>query len=157
VRLLAAILAIGLLALAAGCGSKDEEAMTPTVCMQGTVPYRQALETAPNEVRMAGGTLISECLTPGQSAGDLARVGEGMIEAATDLNAEMRASGIEAPTQLGFLVGAAERGAAESEGIHSDLIRRLTVAARYAPGTRPFPAATLAKYRDAYAAGRKEG
>jgi hypothetical protein len=157
VRFLTAISIASLALIAAGCGDKDKEASTPVSCLEGAPAYRLALETAPNDVRMADGSQISDCLAPNQSAGDLARVGEAMVEAATYLNVEMRSSGIEAPVQLGYLVGAAEYGAEESEGIHSDLVRRLTVAARYAPGTQPFPAATLAKYRDAYEAGRKEG
>ena len=37
-------------------------------------------------------------------------------------------------SQLGYLLGAAQRGAEDTEGIHAELIRRLTAAARYSPG-----------------------
>ena len=67
-----------------------------------------------------------------------------MVETATALNAEARAEpGGAATSQLGYLLGAAERGAEESEGIHSDLVRRLVVAARFAPGKQPLAAAFL--------------
>ena len=46
---------------------------------------------APGAVRLGGETPISECLAENQSAGDLARVGEAMLEAATD--AERRGAG----------------------------------------------------------------
>ena len=57
-----------------------------------------------------------------------------MVEAATRLNAEARAEpGGAANLQLGYLLGAAQRGAEGTEGIHAELIRRLTAAARYSP------------------------
>ena len=63
-----------------------------------------------------------------------------MVEAATELNGEARASpAARATLRLGYLIGAAQRGADDTEGIHADLIRRLTVAARYAPGDEPLP------------------
>jgi hypothetical protein len=108
-------------------------------------------------VKLAGGTPISECLAENQSGGDLARVGEAMIESATLLNGEAR--GVPdgpAALRLGYLVGAAKRGAGETEGIHSDLIRRLTVAARYTP-EGPLPAAFLSAYREGFDAGRASG
>ena len=60
-------------------------------------------------------------------------VGQAMVATATKLNAEARAERGPRKLQLGYLIGAAERGAESTEGIHADLIRRLTVAARYAP------------------------
>ncbi len=80
-----------------------------------------------------------------------------MIDAATKLNAEARANP-EGPAalRLGYLLGAAERGAEQTEGIHAELIRRLTVAARYSP-EGPLPAAFAAAYRDGFDAGRDSG
>jgi hypothetical protein len=151
--------AIGLLVgigVLAGCGGNDDS--TPVACLEGTEAYLSALDAAPDEVRLGGETPISECLAENQQAGDLATVGETMIEAATRLNAEARAKpGGEANLQLGYLLGAAERGAAETEGIHADLLRRLTVAARFAPGTEPLPGAFLRTYRGGFDAGRSGG
>lgn len=145
-----------LVAVVAGCGDQDDS--TPVACLEGAGIYEQALAEAPDEVLLEGETPISGCLTRNQTGGDLARVGEAMIEAAAALNAEARAEpGGAANLQLGYLLGAAERGAGESEGIHADLVRRLTVAARYAPGKEPLSEEFLATYREGFDAGRSGG
>ncbi|HEU4739756.1 MAG TPA: hypothetical protein VFS54_11860 [Solirubrobacterales bacterium] len=150
-----AVVAVFLLGAASGCGDQDDS--TPVACLEGAAAYEQALATAPGEVRLDGETAISDCLAPNQTAGDLARVGEAMVEAATELNAEARADGGDAALQLGYLLGAAERGSEESEGIHSDLVRRLTVAARYAPGKQPLSQEFLDGYEEGAEAGRSGG
>ena len=102
--------------------------------------------------------LISECLPQNQKAGDLATVGLAMLRATTKLNATARAEpGGAANLQLGYLLGAAERGAEETEGIHDELIRRLTAAARYSPDNRPLPRSFHEAYRSGYSAGQKNG
>ena len=154
-RFAAALLALIFLALA-GCGSADES--TPVACLEGAGAYERALKSAPDEVLLEDETLISECLTRNQSSGDLTRVGEALIETATALNAEARENpGGEAAVRLGYLLGAVQRGSEESEGIHSDLVRRLTVAARFAPGREPLPPAFYRAYRSGYAAGQSKG
>ena len=110
------------------------------------------------EVRLSGDTPISDCLAENQDGGDLASVGEALVEAATKLNAEARAEpGGGANLQLGYLLGAAQRGADRTEGIHADLVRRLAVAARYSPGSRPLPPAFLRTYREGFDAGHARG
>ena len=142
--------------LVAGCGSADES--TPVACLEGAGAYERALKAAPDEVLLEDETPIGECLTRNQSSGDLTRVGEALIETATALNAEAREDpGGAANLQLGYLLGAVQRGSEESEGIHSDLVRRLTVAARYAPGKDPLPPAFYREYRSGYAAGQSNG
>jgi hypothetical protein len=142
--------------IASSCGSQNDS--TPVACLEGAAAYEQALGSAPEEVRIDGETPIGDCLASNQTAGDLARVGEAMIETATALNAEARAEdGGDAAVQLGYLLGAAERGSEESEGIHSDLVRRLTVAARYAPDKQPLTASFYRAYRSGYAAGLEDG
>jgi hypothetical protein len=139
-----------------GCGSADDS--TPVACLEGPETYERALTAAPDEVLLEGETLVSECLARNQSSGDLTRVGEALIETATKLNAEARAEpGGDAAVQLGYLLGAVQRGSEESEGIHSDLVRRLAVAARYAPGKRPLSQKFLAGYREGFDAGRTGG
>lgn len=139
-----------------GCGDRDDS--TPVACLEGAPAYEQALASAPGEVLLEGETPISECFARNQTGGDLARVGEAMIETATTLNAEAREyPGSAANLQLGYLLGAAERGSEESEGIHADLVRRLTVAARYAPGKEPLSEEFLATYREGFDAGRGGG
>ncbi len=145
-----------LAALVAGCGKQDDS--TPVACLQGKEIYLAALEDAPGAVKLAGDTPISECLAENQQGGDLATVGEAMVETATELNGEAR----DVPTspaalRLGYLLGAAERGAERTEGIHADLVRRLAVAARYAPGRTPLPPAFLTTYRQGYDAGHARG
>jgi len=155
-RLSASLLAC-LALVACGCGGgRDDE--TPVVCLEGAVAYEKALADAPGEVLIGGETPISDCLVRNQSVGDITRVGEALIAAATELNAGARIEpGGPANLQLGYLLGAAERGAEESEGIHSDLVRRLTVAARYAPGKEPLSEEFLAAYREGFDAGRSGG
>ena len=147
------ILALGLVA---GCGNSDES--TPVACLEGAGAYERALKAAPDEVLLEGETPISECLPRNQSGGDLSRVGEALIVTATKLNAEAREDpGGDAALQLGYLLGAVQRGSEESEGIHSDLLRRLVVAARFAPGRQPLSQEFRAGYREGFDAGRAGG
>ena len=140
----------------AGCGRSQDDS-TPTACLGGAGAYTAALADAPGAVELSGGVPISDCLAENQSGGDLATVGEAMVEAATGLNAEARAKpGGAANLQLGYLLGAVQRGADRTEGIHADLIRRLTVAARYSP-EGPLPQAFLATYRQGFDAGHAGG
>jgi hypothetical protein len=143
--------------VAAGCGSQGDDS-TPVACLEGEAAYLRALRAAPGEVKLAGETLISECLAENQQAGDLATVGETLVMTATKLNAEARAQpGSDADLQLGYLIGAAQRGAEKTEGIHSDLLRRLTVAARFAPGAEPLSKEFLATYAQGFEAGHSDG
>jgi hypothetical protein len=151
----AALLACFALA-AFGCGNQGDS--TPVACLEGAPAYEKALRDAPGEVQLQGETPISDCLASNQQAGDLAQAGEAMIETATTLSAEAREEdGGDAAVQLGYLIGAAERGAESSEGIHADLVRRLTVAARYAPGGQPLSQRFLSAYREGFDAGHSGG
>jgi hypothetical protein len=156
VRYAAALAFACLTLLASGCGSQDDS--TPVACLEGAAAYEEALRDAPGEVLLGGESPIGECLASNQQAGDLARVGEALVETATSLNAEARTKdGGAAALRLGYLLGAARRGAEGSEGIHADLIRRLTVAARFAPGKQPLSPAFYRAYEAGYAAGNREG
>lgn len=151
--LLACLAALAL----AGCGeSRDSE--TPVSCLEGAEAYERALARAPGAVRLGGETPLEDCLAENQNGGDLGAVGEAMVETATALNAEARQDpGGQATLELGYLIGAAERGAEETEGIHTDLIRRLVVAARFTPGDETLSPAFLAVYREGFDAGRNGG
>ena len=141
---------------AAGCGGAGDT--TPVACLEGPAAYAHALADAPGEVELSGETPIGDCLAENQTGGDLASVGAAMVTAATKLNAEARADpGGAANLQLGYLLGAAQRGAEHTEGIHTDLIRRLSVAARYSPDNRPLPPEFLRTYRQGYDAGHTGG
>jgi hypothetical protein len=151
-----AVALVSLAFAACGCGSQGDS--TPVACLEGAGAYEKALQKAPAEVRLTDATPISDCLASNQQAGDLAQVGEALVEAATDLNAKGRQSpDSNAALQLGYLIAAVQRGAADSEGIHSDLLRRLTVAARFAPDRQPLPPAFFARYREGFDAGRVTG
>lgn len=142
--------------LFAGCGGQGDD--TPVACLEGAPAYLTALRAAPGEARIGGTTPISDCLAPNQTGGDLAAVGTAMVTAATRLNAEARAEpGGAADLRLGYLLGAATRGAEDTEGIHAELLRRLTAAARYSPDDRPLPTAFRRAYREGFAAGRERG
>lgn len=148
---------VSLLALAAtGCGN-SQDTSTPVACLEGASAYLKALAAAPGEVTLDGETPISDCLAENQEGGDLATVGEALVATATKLNAEAREEpGNQANVRLGYLLGAAERGAESTEGIHSDLLRRLTVAARYSPQP-PLPPAFQRAYREGVEAGNNHG
>lgn len=151
---IAAAAAVGL--VGAGCGEPSDS--TPVACLEGTGAYVKALADAPGAVRLSGETPIGDCLAENQKAGDLATVGTALVAAATRLNAEARGEpGGDANLQLGYLLGAAERGAEDTNGIHADLIRRLTAAARYSPDNRPLPPAFLRAYREGFDAGEARG
>jgi len=156
VRFAAFVLLVACVLAAFGCGNQSDS--TPVACLEGADAYERALRDAPGKVLLGGETPISDCLAENQKPGDLARVGEATVQAATKLNAEARAQqGGDATVRLGYLLGAAQRGAEGSEGIHSDLVRRLTVAARYAPGTEPLSQQFLSAYREGFDAGKAGG
>jgi len=157
VRVIAASLFACLVVAASGCGNQGDES-TPVACLEGAAVYEKALRAAPDEVLLDGETPISDCLTRNQNAADLTRVGEAMVEAAGSLNTLDRIksySGIA--VRIGYLLGAAERGAEDTEGIHADLLRRLTVAARYTPGNQPLSQRFLTAYREGFDAGHSSG
>jgi hypothetical protein len=97
-------------------------------------------------------------LAENQQGGELATVGTAMVTAATRLNADARAEpGGGANVQLGYLLGAVQRGANRTDGIHAELIRRLAAAARYSPDGRPLPPLFLRAYREGFDAGEAGG
>jgi hypothetical protein len=149
-------IAVSALVVLAGCGSTDGS--TPVACLEGSGAYLKALEQAPGVVRLRDDTPISSCLTENQAGGVLATVGTAMVGAATELNVEAREDpGGAANVQLGYLLGAAQRGADGTQGIHAELIRRLAAAARYSPDNRPLPATFLDAYQRGFDAGRARG
>jgi hypothetical protein len=140
--------------LLAGCG--DDDVDTPAACLEPADAYVEELRAAPDPVLLGGSTPISGCLVDDQSPADVSRVGEEMIDAATQLNAAARRdpSGDET-VQLGYLIGAAQEGA--SPDVHTDLLRRLDAAARFSEGGRPLPASFERTFGEGYAAGQEGG
>jgi hypothetical protein len=117
------LLAVTLVA-AEGCG-KDSDKGLPSACPADSGQVVAALRQAPGPVRIDG-IALSDCLTKRSSPEQVQRVGATYVEAATDLSREAR-SHPDGPAalRLGYLVGAAHRGASSTEGVHSELIRRL--------------------------------
>lgn len=151
-----AIFAMLFALLIVGCGQQDDS--TPVACLEGRSAYLSALRDAPGAVELRDGTPISDCLAENQQGGALATVGTAMVAVATELNAAARsAPGSDANLQLGYLLGAAQRGADGTEGIHAELIRRLSAAARYSPDNRLLPSAFLDTYREGFDAGHSGG
>jgi hypothetical protein len=139
-----------------GCGSADEHS-TPKACLSGPGFYFTALDNA-IDVTFQGDTTISDCLVENQSAGDLATVGGSLVDVATRLNARARRNPASASTfQLGYLVGAVEKGASDTHGIHAELLRRVEAAALYGPAGKPPPPPFDQAYRKGYAAGKDRG
>jgi hypothetical protein len=148
-------LLIGAIALT-GCGSSDPET-TPVACLDGADPYLTALEAAPEQV-LIDGEPISACLVRDQPAGQLNEVGSAAVAAATELNEEaLKRPRGAAATQLGYLVGAIERGAEDTKGVHADLVRRINAAARFSEDGAVPGAAFERTYGAGYAVGRESG
>lgn len=142
----------------AGCSSGGDESGTPEACLDSAQAYRDALQAAPGEVRLGGGTPISECLVSGQEPAELAQVGEAMIATATELNgAARRDPAGQQAVELGYLVGAVQSGGGETGGIHADLVRRLDSAARFTPQGERLPVEFERAFGEGYAAGQESG
>ena len=100
-------------------------------------------------MKLGGETPISDCLAENQQGGDLAdgrrRDGRGGDRAQ---RAKPGPSPAATPTCSSATCSAPPNGAPTStEGIHAELIRRLSAAARYSPDNRPLSGAFLAAYR----------
>jgi hypothetical protein len=141
---LAIALAIG------GCSSADDSPTAPVACKEGPDAIRAALSRAPARVEV-GGTPLSECFTRGSSAGDLQQVGASYVAVAAGLadEARVRPDG-PAALRLGYLVGAARRGASRTQGVHEELMRRIEQELGGVDRRAP-------QYRRGYEAGRSRG
>ena len=153
-RRLAPLAIAGLIVVAAGCGSSEVD-QAPTACLAPSSTYLSALEAAPGTVRLEGKTPISDCLVSSQGGGQLQSVGQTLVVTATKLNAEARRDpGSSAALQLGYLMGAVNRGA---DLIHTDLVRRLNAAAQFSESGGTLPLQFQRAFARGYAAGRQSG
>ena len=113
-----------LVALAlAGCATGESE--LPAACTDGADAVRAALRAAPGEVRL-GGAALSSCLSEEADGEQQQAVGIAFVEAASGLARQARreAEG-RAALELGYLIAAAHRGGDSTQGVHSELLRRL--------------------------------
>ena len=117
------LLAISL-SLMGGC-TRDDESPVPVACKEGPDSVQAALARAPARVELDG-TPLSECFTRAAVASDLQQVGISYVAVAAQLSdqARLRPDGPDA-LRLGYLVGAAKRGAGRTQGVHDELIRRI--------------------------------
>jgi hypothetical protein len=109
-----------------GCGSTDTD--TPDVCFESPAFITAALRNAPEPVALDGETSISECLVRNQKEGDLVNFGTNIIKVAGGLGADASRSGpggVKAAIDGGYLVGAMEKGAEDTDGIHATLVERV--------------------------------
>lgn len=109
--------------LAAGCGAADDPPVS-ALCTEGPGPIAHALRAAPGEARLGDGTPLSACVDGATTDAELQNVGVAMTGAAEEL--ELRApTDARAALELGYLVGAARRGAGSASAIQAELVRRL--------------------------------
>jgi hypothetical protein len=122
------ILAAGLLFAACSRHSGAEKA--PQACAGGiaserVAALRAALAKTPAPVALADGTRISDCLSRPTDSGDLETVGSTVLSVTQRLADSAAGGDTRALTQLGYLIGAAHRGAARAGGVNDELMRRL--------------------------------
>jgi len=136
-------------------GCADEPVNTPTACTTGPEVLGEALERAPGPARLEGRIPISDCLVPNQPDGDLMDFGSSAVEVGTQLGRESRSpgpEGIAAAIRAGYLVGAMEKGSADTGGIHAVLIDRVRSAA-----TNGITGTAKTHYEIGYEAGERLG
>jgi hypothetical protein len=131
-----AVAAVIAAASAAGCGGEPTKKV-PAGCLEGPSALRAALLAAPGEVRV-GGSRPSDCFPRASSQGDVENMGAIFIDAAERLADESKSRPRDpALLRLGFLVGAAHRGAGKAQGIYSELLRRLDAVLTRVPTSAP--------------------
>ncbi len=131
---LAAVLAL------VGCGT--EQAVLSAGCTEDDGSVVAALEGAPEDVVLADGTRLSDCVANGLDDADLQNIGITYHRAAERLRGRAEdgsgAAAEEAALQLGYLVGATRRGASGTNGVMAELQRRIeNVAGRYTDDATP--------------------
>ena len=110
-------------AILAGCGGDKSESL-PVACTDGPGTVIKALAKAPAAVVMDGTTPISECFNHDAAGTDVQIVGTNLLNAAQQLGDRARAGDEQAALRLGYLVGAARKGA-KRNGLGDEIVRRL--------------------------------
>jgi len=148
--LAAALATAAALPVATGCG---EEPPLPSACVQATpADVMRLLASAPARAALSDGTLLSQCVDHAEDDADLQTIGITFVEV-SDRLAAAAASSPTAAFQLGFLLGAAERGAGPTGGTQGELVQRLQQSIAFraeAPRVR-------AEVLRGIAAGRRDG
>ena len=115
---------------AAGCGSSTPAPVSP-LCVQDGRGILRALGRAPAPVTLRDGTRLSDCVAHAQSDADLQNFGVLITRLADDLAERARRDPRQA-VELGYLIGAARRGSARTNGVSAELEHRLESAVRRA-------------------------
>ncbi len=144
-----------------GCGDKVA-VPTPPSCLTAPTVWLTALASAPDQVALEKVTPISDCLPENQSAAQQQEVGHTVVEVASIL-ARASAGGVkgeasvggQAALEAGYLVGALEKAARGSGGIHATLVERVKAAATN--GLDEAGPALQAAYREGHKAGLESG
>jgi hypothetical protein len=129
-RRLVALLVLATLGVAsAGCGAEDPPPLD-AACTTSAETIERALSRAPAPVTLASGTRLSECVSHARTDAQLQNAGAVLTRAADDLALRAQHGDQQAAVGLGYLVGAARRGAKHTAGIHAELARRVESSAR---------------------------
>lgn len=145
-----AIAALAALPLLTGCG---DDKPVPQACIQATgADVVRVLAQAPEHATFPDGTLLSTCVKRARDDAALQTLGITFVAVADRLSTQAQTRQ-EAAFQLGFLVGAAERGAGPTGGLQATLVERLRQASAFQAGT-PRERAELLR---GVAAGRRSG
>ncbi len=108
-------------ALLAGCGEEEE---LPIACTDRAAVVR-ALEAAPRLVTLEGEVSLAECVRRASSDAELQELGVALTGVAEGLEVAARRDE-QAALRLGYLIGAARRGAISTAGgVQLELARRL--------------------------------
>ena len=142
-------IALGTALVLGACTSGGSEEL-PQGCGAAPDEVRAALGAAPGRVELAG-TPLSGCLVKSSDPAEIQNVGAAYLTVASDLAGEAggRREGEQA-LRLGYLIGAVRRGADRTQGIHSELVRRLEQEAAAIEGSS-------AAYARGERAGRRSG
>jgi hypothetical protein len=141
------VLALSAVAALAACGATSDS--LDEACLRSAGAIEHALARAPAPVRLTTGTRLSECVANARSDSDLQSAGLVLTRAADDLSAAAKRGDARAALRLGYLVGATQRGAARTGGIHAELQRRIERAAAFLEAGGPRVTAAVERGRRA--------
>jgi hypothetical protein len=125
------VLSLALAAVALG-GCQEGDEPISLACTSDRDQVARALERAPAPVRLADGTPLSRCVSRAGADAELQSFGTVAVGLADEL-AGRAGRDRDAALQLGYLIGAARRGGATTQGVTLELVHRLEVASRRVP------------------------
>lgn len=147
--------AAAMAAMGGALPSCREESPAPSSACFEASQVRVALEAVPGgAARLPDGTTLSRCVELSASDEFLQDLGLVFTASADELGDAAISGDAAAAERLGFLVGAAQRGAARGQGVQLELVRRLESSARRATADDPRVAQAL---RTGLRAGERSG